>query len=387
MSKKTKWENVRVVARCRPFSPREIEECCRSVVHLDLATNQVLLNLAEGERIVNAFDAVYNNSYAQRDIFVHEVVPMVDFALEGYNTTVVACGASGAGKSHTIRGNLDIKEYWGMLPLAVEYLFAQQTSAFTPFIVKLSCLEVHHEKVADLLAEDLVPLPIKKNGAKKFFVSKASEIEVKSLEDCLKLLSEAQYRPRHVVKGLNEKAIPCHSMTRLTIEQQAVANERELVGLPQEEVVVSHLNFFELANMYWEGKVDDTGVPIGGSPQIAPALRPLLAVVESLTEGKERKHVPFRASPLTKLLKDSLGGNCRTVFFANVGPSDRMMDVTLKTLRFGTMVKQILNKPKKNSAVPPQPPQELRFNPEPPGTTGDHGDTPSEDSDREAHEV
>ena len=33
-----------------------------------------------------------------------------------------------------------------------------------------------------------------------------------------------------------------------------------------------------------------------------------------------KNHVPFRDSKLTRLLKDSLGGNCRTVMIANVSP-------------------------------------------------------------------
>lgn len=35
-------------------------------------------------------------------------------------------------------------------------------------------------------------------------------------------------------------------------------------------------------------------------------------VISALTERRARSHVPYRDSKLTRLLEDSLGGNCRT---------------------------------------------------------------------------
>ena len=55
-------------------------------------------------------------------------------------------------------------------------------------------------------------------------------------------------------------------------------------------------------------------------------------------------HVPYRNSKLTRLLKDSLGGNCRTVMIANVSPSGLSYEDTYNTLKYADRAKQIKTK-------------------------------------------
>jgi hypothetical protein len=43
-------------------------------------------------------------------------------------------------------------------------------------------------------------------------------------------------------------------------------------------------------------------------------------VIAALTESKHT-HIPYRNSPLTRLLSDSLGGNCKTTMFTMISPS------------------------------------------------------------------
>lgn len=53
--------------------------------------------------------------------------------------------------------------------------------------------------------------------------------------------------------------------------------------------------------------------------------------------------MPYRNSLLTTLLKDSLGGNCKTVMIATVSMDPSNADETLSTLRFSQRVKKIEN--------------------------------------------
>lgn len=55
----------------------------------------------------------------------------------------------------------------------------------------------------------------------------------------------------------------------------------------------------------------------------------------------KKAHIPYRDSKLTRLLKDSLGGNCRTVMIANVSPSSKSYDDTLNTLKYANRAKEI----------------------------------------------
>ena len=61
--------------------------------------------------------------------------------------------------------------------------------------------------------------------------------------------------------------------------------------------------------------------------------------INALADGK--RHIPFRDSKLTRILKDSLGGNCKTVMIANVSPSDLSYEDTYNTLRYADRAKRI----------------------------------------------
>ena len=64
-------------------------------------------------------------------------------------------------------------------------------------------------------------------------------------------------------------------------------------------------------------------------------------------DGKS-SHVPYRNSKLTRLLQDSLGGNSKTLMFANIGPANYNYDETLSTLRYANRAKNIKNHAKVN---------------------------------------
>ena len=57
--------------------------------------------------------------------------------------------------------------------------------------------------------------------------------------------------------------------------------------------------------------------------------------------GKGGSFIPYRDSKLTRLLKDSLGGNCRTVMVANGSPAVIGFEDTLNTLKYANRAKNI----------------------------------------------
>ncbi|KAK8745807.1 hypothetical protein OTU49_000022, partial [Cherax quadricarinatus] len=62
------------------------------------------------------------------------------------------------------------------------------------------------------------------------------------------------------------------------------------------------------------------------------------------TSGKN-VFIPYRDSVLTWLLKDSLGGNSKTIMIATISPADVNYGETLSTLRYANRAKNIINKP------------------------------------------
>ena len=74
-----------------------------------------------------------------------------------------------------------------------------------------------------------------------------------------------------------------------------------------------------------------------------------MQVVESQQNKTIKSHIPYRDSKLTYLLKDSLGGNAKTMVVANVSPSVACGHETLSTLQFANRVKDIRNRAKVNT--------------------------------------
>jgi kinesin family protein 18/19 len=68
--------------------------------------------------------------------------------------------------------------------------------------------------------------------------------------------------------------------------------------------------------------------------------------INKLADGS--KHIPYRDSNLTRILKDSLGGNCQTLMIANVSPSSITFEDTYNTLKYASRAKKIRTVCKQN---------------------------------------
>lgn len=64
-------------------------------------------------------------------------------------------------------------------------------------------------------------------------------------------------------------------------------------------------------------------------------------VIAALSARAQAQHVPYRASKLTRILAEYLGGQAVTVFLACLNPSEESMDETLQTIRYADRAKQI----------------------------------------------
>ena len=86
-----------------------------------------------------------------------------------------------------------------------------------------------------------------------------------------------------------------------------------------------------------EGKRKEEGTAIN------MGLLALGNVISALSDGLS--HVPYRDSKLTRILKDSLGGNSHTLMVACVSPADSNFEESLNTLRYADRARKIKNKP------------------------------------------
>ena len=80
------------------------------------------------------------------------------------------------------------------------------------------------------------------------------------------------------------------------------------------------------------------------SAKINQSLLCLASCIQALSKNSEKSqknHIPYRNSKLTRLLKDSLGGNCKTVMIANISPAHTTYDETYNTLSYASQAKKI----------------------------------------------
>lgn len=69
------------------------------------------------------FDNVFDQRSRQISVFEAAGIPTVDNVLSGFNSTIFAYGQTGAGKTHTMVGNIKDEEQRGLTPRVFEYLF------------------------------------------------------------------------------------------------------------------------------------------------------------------------------------------------------------------------------------------------------------------------
>lgn len=99
----------------------------------------------------------------------------------------------------------------------------------------------------------------------------------------------------------------------------------------------------DLAGSEKVSKTGAEGAVLDEAKTINKSLAALGLVIMSLTEGSNRRHVPYRDSKLTRILQESLGGNARTTIIICCSPSSYNEGETFSSLRFGQRAKKIKN--------------------------------------------
>jgi kinesin family member 5 len=103
----------------------------------------------------------------------------------------------------------------------------------------------------------------------------------------------------------------------------------------------SKLNLVDLAGSERIGKTGATGSTLKEAQNINQSLSTLGRVIEALGKGSLP---PFRESQLTRLLKESLGGNSKTTLICTASRHRKHAEETLQSLQFAKRVKLVKNK-------------------------------------------
>ena len=147
-------------------------------------------------------------------------------------------------------------------------------------------------------------------------------------------------RNRHVAEtSMNLESSRSHAVFTIVIRAETYES-----GL--KECRESRFNLVDLAGSERQSLTGTVGTRLKEAGSINRSLLTLSNVINALVErgsGKDR-HVHYRDSKLTFLLRDSLGGNSKTCIIATVNPVHEFKAETLSTLRFAQSAKQIKNR-------------------------------------------
>lgn len=273
---------------------------------------------------------------------------------KGLNGTVFAYGQTGSGKTFTISGSPSNFNYRGIIPRGITRIF--QEIGGKPdydFVVKISYLEIYNETVFDLLS----PLPtFEQKGEITFQEDSRGNVTVKGLtkhvvnneEEAFNLLFEGESNRTISEHQLNKESTRSHCIFTVTLEMKSKVESSE-------KVMISKLNFVDLAGSERVKKTGSTGIALKEATYINKSLTFLEQVVVALTDKTRRKeYVPYRQSKLTHILKDSIGGNCKTVMIATIWPEEPYILETLSTLNFAKRMKNVVNDVSVNIKLDPQ---------------------------------
>lgn len=143
-------------------------------------------------------------------------------------------------------------------------------------------------------------------------------------------------------------------MTTIAAEQQppVITNQQHYVDddAPK-QIKVGKLNLVDLAGSERVRVTGATGKRLEESKKINQSLSCLGNVIAALTDQRPRAHIPYRDSKLTRLLEDSLGGNCKTTMMAMISPAAEGFGESISTLKFATRAKKIKNEARINEDV------------------------------------
>ncbi|XP_056669838.1 kinesin-like protein KIF16B isoform X1 [Monodelphis domestica] len=360
--------SVKVAVRVRPMNRREKDLEAKCIIHMETNKTTITnLKIPEGgtgdsgrERTKTftydfsfcSADSKSPNYVSQEMVFTNLGTDVLQSAFEGYNACVFAYGQTGSGKSYTMMGNTGDS---GLIPRICEGLFSRinETTKWdeASFRTEVSYLEIYNERVRDLLrrkSSKTYNLRVREHPKEGPYVEDLSKHLVQNYSDVEELMDAGNINRTTAATGMNDVSSRSHAIFTINFTQAKFDSE-----MPCE--TVSKIHLVDLAGSERADATGATGVRLKEGGNINKSLVTLGNVISALADlsqdaayplvKKKQVFVPYRDSVLTWLLKDSLGGNSKTIMIATISPADVNYGETLSTLRYANRAKNIINKP------------------------------------------
>jgi len=333
---------ITVCIRKRPLSNKEVNKKEIDVITIpsrggilvhEPKTKVDLTKYLENQNF--RFDYAFDETSSNELVYKYTAKSLVESIFDGGMATCFAYGQTGSGKTHTMGGEFKGKSQDstnGIYALAASDVFRMLK---TPkhkaknIVVSCSYFEIYGGKVFDLLSGKS-KLRVLEDGKQQVQIVGLTETEVASVDDVLKLITSGNNLRTSGQTSANVNSSRSHAVFQIVLRVNT--RRRPLHG---------KFSLIDLAGN--ERGADTNSANRQTRMEGAEINKSLLALKECIRAlGRKGAHLPFRASKLTQVLRDSfIGDKARTCMIAMIGPSMSSCEHTLNTLRYADRVKEL----------------------------------------------
>ncbi|MCD7465140.1 hypothetical protein HAX54_000684 [Datura stramonium] len=310
---------VRIVGKIRGFTDQESEissrdskpwiTVCRPKESDCDSSGRVTISFGDegsSRKDVYELDNCYEQNEDNAIVFSREVKPLISEVLSGRNASVIAYGARGSGKTHTIQGSVDKQ---GLAAMAIAEILSQTKDAKKEVAVFISFYEVFQDHIYDLLDPNHPEVQVLEDSQGKIKLKGLSKATVDSISHFHDLSAcwtapccSAQKTPLQMPKR-SHKGLMIH-----------IASADDIQGSKCPNV----MNFVDLAGYEDSRRSGKDGITLTESTRINKSLYAIMNVVYALNTNEKR--VPYREGKLTRMLQESLGGSNHVLLLTFLNP-------------------------------------------------------------------
>ncbi|XP_028909060.1 kinesin-like protein KIF19 [Ornithorhynchus anatinus] len=348
-----KDQPLTVALRIRPINDVELDEGATIIAHKVGDQMVVLMDPGEDpDDILRAnrsrektfiFDMVFDHQASQEEVYSSTTQHLVEGVISGYNATVFAYGPTGAGKTYTMLG-MDSKPGIYLQTLSELFRVIEESSDNMHYTVSMSYLEIYNEVIRDLLNPSSGFLELREDSKGSIQIAGITEVSTTNAEEIMQLLTKGNKQRTQEPTAANKTSSRSHAILQVTVRQK---NRLKDVT---EEVRVGRLFMVDLAGSERASQTQNRGKRMKEGAHINLSLLALGNCINALSEkgGSRSQYINFRDSKLTRLLKDALGGNSRTVMIAHISPASIYFEESRTTLIYAYRAKNIKTRVKRN---------------------------------------
>ena len=219
--------------------------------------------------------------------------------------------------------------------------------------ISLAFVQLYLESIQDLLDIESKDVRIREDPEKGVYLEGVQWYKCNTPEECEEVFHKGELNRNTESTKMNMHSSRSHAILILKIEKSMkITNPKNIKNIKNTDrlLTCSYLHLVDLAGSERVRKTGATNMRLEEAKKINLSLLCLGNVISSLT-NPNTSHISYRDSKLTRLLKESLGGNAKTSLIVTVSPSTYNQDETMSSLLFALRAMKVQNRPVINKTI------------------------------------